>query len=124
MEAVNVTLSITPSVGRLVFKCGLLVDSVAPTSAGVTPIEKSFKVPCGCESEEPEVCDNGASGSLRLTFDGNFVATLEVTPQCTFSGGGYTIQTNDQGNWELIDPELMYTLDWEVGSQVILELTM
>ena len=100
----NVTLSITPSVGRLVFKCGLLVDSVAPTSAGVTPIEKSFKVPCGCESEEPEVCDNGASGSLRLTFDGNFVATLEVTPQCTFSGGGYTIQTNDQGNWELIDP--------------------
>ena len=32
------------------------------------------------------------------------MATLEVTPQCTFSGGGYTIQTNDQGNWELIDP--------------------
>jgi hypothetical protein len=98
----SITVSITPSIGQLVFKCGLLVNTIDPTSAGVTPTEKTFKVACGCEPE----CPNGASGTLSLFQFNSLVATLQASgqPLCNYSGGGYTLETDQQGNWRLITP--------------------
>ena len=90
----SITISVTPSVGQLIFKCGLLVDTIDPTSAGVTPIEKTFSVPCGCELS----CEE-RNGSANLT---TYIALYRtLSPNSTFNQNRTSLLDIDNNtcNW-------------------------
>lgn len=67
----TINVSMTPIVGSMTFNCGVLTSSTAPTAAGQTPLEESFKVACGCNPVSSGCAATSSATSVTLLFQGS-----------------------------------------------------
>ena len=120
----EITISIQPLTTDLTFKCGLLTSHGDETMGDNPPLVETLKVPCGCNTADPECDPSMTVESVTITFTSD---PRNVTPQfigisetviatkdgCRYVGGGVSIDfdantelwnasgNGGSGNWNI-----------------------